>query len=174
MAIKIYDAFLTKLQMTNDGSYNEIQDLNGTAAIISASADSSGGGGSGAVTGSIDIRAQVVSGVGSIQWTIEYADGMVTERGLVASSTNVGISSLNQATDDTTIVVKPYRNLTGITTDRYPDADGYFAYYKNSTLITTSSFQQGDDFTYGNRNTHAYSFTNVTDGDDLKVIVNEG
>ena len=88
MAIKIYDAFLTKLQMTNDGSYNEIQDLTGTAAIISASAE--GGGSSdipsgwSATTSSVDNSSPVGSYVTSQKhYRLESLDdnGTVTHLG---------------------------------------------------------------------------------------------
>ena len=45
MAIKISNAFITKLQMVSDGSYNIIEDFTGTAGIISGSTVASGGGG---------------------------------------------------------------------------------------------------------------------------------
>ena len=45
MAIKISNAFITKLQMVSDTKFNTIEDFTGTAAIISGSTISVGGGG---------------------------------------------------------------------------------------------------------------------------------
>ena len=50
MAIKISNAFLTKLQMVSDSSFNILEDFAGTAGIISGS-DLGGGGGGGLSTG---------------------------------------------------------------------------------------------------------------------------
>ena len=51
MAIKISNAFLTKLQMVSDGSFNILEDFAGTAGIISGSDLGGGGGGGGLSTG---------------------------------------------------------------------------------------------------------------------------
>ena len=51
MAIKISNAYLTKLQMASDSSFNILQDFAGTAAIISGSDLGGGGGGGGLSTG---------------------------------------------------------------------------------------------------------------------------
>lgn len=45
MAITISNGFITKLQMVSDGSFNSIEDFNGTAGIISGSNLGGGGGG---------------------------------------------------------------------------------------------------------------------------------
>ena len=45
MAIQISNSYITKLQMVRDGSFNIIEDFNGTAGIISSSAIGDGGGG---------------------------------------------------------------------------------------------------------------------------------
>lgn len=50
MAITISNAYITKLQMASDGSYNIIEDFNGTAGFISASAINGGGGGGGGLS----------------------------------------------------------------------------------------------------------------------------
>lgn len=47
MAITISNGFITKLQMASDGSFNILEDFNGTAGFISASAAGGAGGGGG-------------------------------------------------------------------------------------------------------------------------------
>lgn len=57
MAIKISNAFITKLQMVSDGSFNILEDFNGTAGIISGSTQASGGGGVSGDIGGFYLRA---------------------------------------------------------------------------------------------------------------------
>lgn len=57
MAIKISNAFITKLQMVSDGSFNILEDFNGTAGIISGSTEASGGGGGGTSVGGFYLLA---------------------------------------------------------------------------------------------------------------------
>ena len=86
MAITISNAFITKLQMASDGSFNIIEDFNGTAGFISASAVGEAGGGAGGGSGEWyfyssddgDLNANAPTENGNVIFTIQGSPTLET------------------------------------------------------------------------------------------------
>lgn len=128
MAIKISNAFITKLQMVSDGSFNILEDFNGTAGIISGSAEGGLGGG-------IYVCGTYLPAV------LHY------DPSNVSSYSGTGTTLYNIGTDGNTSGTTGTLSGVSLTTDA--TAGDVFDFDGGSDRITFSSYDFGNKLTVG-------------------------